>query len=92
MIPAELAAKKKDLLNKYGIRIDFKPAAAMYLTSACVRVFVRLISGRNHADFTMIYNPVTKDMDPVACQACGAGTYDIGLCPNLNINCRNCLG
>ncbi|MGM0656403.1 MAG: hypothetical protein ACQETR_13955, partial [Thermodesulfobacteriota bacterium] len=26
MIPAELAAKKKDLLNKYGIRIDFKPA------------------------------------------------------------------
>lgn len=92
MIPAELAAKKKDLLNKYGIRIDFKPAAAMYLTSACVRVFVRLISGRNHADFTMIYNPVTKDMDPVACQSCGAGTYDIGLCPNLNINCRNCLG
>ncbi|WP_287126960.1 hypothetical protein [Desulfobacter sp.] len=92
MIPAELAAKKKDLLNKYGIRIDFKPAAAMYLTSACVTVFVRLISGRNHADFTMIYNPVTKDMDPVACQSCGAGTYDIGLCPNLKINCLNCLG
>lgn len=92
MIPAELAAKKKDLLNKYGIRIDFKPAAAMYLTSACVTVFVRLISGRNNADFTMIYNPVTKDMDPVACQSCGAGTYDIGLSPNLKINCLNCLG
>ncbi|NWH05271.1 hypothetical protein [Desulfobacter latus] len=92
MIPAELAAKKKDLLNKYGIRIDFKPAAALYLTSACVTVFVRLISGRSHTDFSMTYNPVTKDMDPVACRACGAGTYDIGLSPNGQINCPDCFG
>ncbi len=92
MIPAELAAKKKDLLNKYGIRIDFKPAAALYLTSACVTVFARLISGHSKTDFTLTYNPVTKDMDPVACQSCGAGTYGIGLCPNLHINCPDCLG
>ncbi|WP_020587197.1 hypothetical protein [Desulfobacter curvatus] len=92
MIPTELAAKKKDLLNKYGICIDFKPAAALYLTSACVTVFARLISGRNNTDFTLTYNPVTKDMDPVACQSCGAGTYGIGLSPDLNINCLNCLG
>jgi len=92
MIPAELAAKKKDLLNKYGIRIDFKPAAALYLASACVTVFARLISGRNNTDFTLTYNPVTKNMDPVACQSCGAGTYDIGLSPNLHINCPYCLG
>ena len=92
MIPAELAAKKKDLLNKYGIRIDFKPAAALYLTSACVRVLARLISGRSNTDFTLTYNPVTKDMDPVACQSCGAGTYGIGLSPNLHINCPDCLG
>jgi hypothetical protein len=91
MIPAELAAKKKDLLNKYGIRIDFKPAAALYLTSACVRVFARLISGRSNTDFTLIYNPVTKDMDPVACQSCGAGTYGLGLSPDLHINCLDCL-
>lgn len=91
MIPAELAAKKKDLLNKYGIRIDFKPAAALYLTSACVTVFARLISGRSHTDFTLTYNPVTKDMDPVACQSCGAGTYGLGLCPSLHINCPGCL-
>jgi hypothetical protein len=92
MIPAELAAKKKDLLNKYGIRIDFKPAAALYLTSACVTVFVRLISGRTNTDFSLTYNPVTKDMDPVACQSCGTGTYSIGLSPNLHINCPDCLG
>jgi len=91
MIPAELAAKKKDLLNKYGIRIDFKPAAALYLTSACVTVFARLISGRSHTDFTLTYNPVTKDMDPVACQVCGAGTYSLGLCSSLHINCLDCL-
>ncbi|MGD9823325.1 hypothetical protein [Desulfobacter sp.] len=91
MIPAELAAKKKDLLNKYGIGIDFKPAAALYLTSACVTVFARLISGRSHTDFTLTYNPVTKDMDPVACQSCGAGTYGLGLCSSLHINCPSCL-
>ncbi|WP_321493400.1 hypothetical protein [uncultured Desulfobacter sp.] len=92
MIPAELAAKKKDLLNKYGIRIEFKPAAALYLTSACVAVFARLISGRNSRDFTLTYNPVTKDMDPVVCHTCGAGTYAMGLCPNLHISCPDCLG
>ncbi len=92
MIPDELAAKKKDLLNKYGIRIDFKPAAALHLTCACVTVFARLISGRSHTDFTLTYNPVTKDMDPVACRSCGAGTYGLGLAPNLHITCPGCLG
>jgi len=62
------------------------------ITSACVTVFARLISGRTNTDFSLTYNPVTKDMDPVACQSCGTGTYSIGLSPNLHINCPDCLG
>ena len=91
MIPAELAAKKKDLLNKYSIHIDFKPAAALYLTSPCVTVFAKLISGRNNANLTLTYNPVTKQMDPAACKSCGSGTYGIGCCQNLHIICPDCL-
>jgi len=91
MLPGELAAKKKDLLNKYSINIDFKPVAALYLSSPCVKVFARLISGRNKINITMTYNPVTKKMDPVVCRSCGTGTYSAGCCPNLHINCLACL-
>lgn len=91
MIPAELAAKKEDLINKYRIHIDFKPAAALYLTSPCVTVFARLISGRNHTDITLTYNPVTKKMDPAACRSCGTGTYDLGCGADRHAICPDCL-
>jgi len=91
MIPGELSAKKKDLLNKYSVQIDFKPVAALYLTSPCVTVFARLISGRRKTEISLTYNPVTKKMDPVVCRSCGTSTYSIGCCPNLHINCPACL-
>ena len=91
MLPGELAAKKKDLRNKYSINIDFKPVAALYMLSPCVTVFTRLISGHKKKDLSLTYNPVTKKMDPVVCQSCGAVTYSMGCDQNLRIKCPACL-
>ena len=91
MIPDELAAKQKDLLNKYAIRISFTPAAALAITTPCVKVFVSLVSGRQRKDISMIYNPVTKRIDPVVCSSCGASTYSMGPDENMALCCINCL-
>lgn len=91
MVPDELAAKKKDLLNKYSIKVSFTPVAALAVTTPCVKVFITLISGRQTKKFSMIYNPVTKQMDPMVCHSCGLSTYALGLCENLHLNCPNCL-
>jgi hypothetical protein len=91
MVPDELSAKKKDLLNKYSIKVSFTPVAALAVTTPCMKVFITLISGRQTKKVSMIYNPVTKQMDPMVCQSCGMSTYALGLCGKLHINCAACL-
>ena len=91
MIPDELSAKKNDLLNKYSIKVSFTPVAALAVTTPCVKVFVTLVSGRQKKKMSMIYNPVTKLMDPMVCRSCNMSTYALGLCGNLHLNCAVCL-
>ena len=91
MLPQELAAKKKDLLNKYTIKLNFSPAAALLVTTPCVRVSVTLISGRTTKTLPVIYNPVTKQMDPLVCTSCGTSTYAAGLTDTLDLCCPDCL-
>lgn len=91
LIPAELSAKKQDLLNKYSIRVDFSPVAALAITTPCVKVFAELMSGRQKTSVSMIYNPVTKDMDPVVCRSCGTSSYFLNCCDKMHMNCRACM-
>lgn len=91
MLPQELAAKKKDLLNKYTIKLGFSPAAALLVSTPCVRVSVTLFSGRSTKTFPVIYNPVTKQLDPLVCSRCGASTYTAGLSDSLDLCCPDCL-
>ncbi len=91
MIPRELAAKKKDLFKKYSIVLDFQPVAALDITSPCVTVFTRLLSGHRKQNMTLTYNPVTKKMDPAVCQSCGESTYSFGCCENMHLNCPSCI-
>ena len=91
MIPDELATKKKDLLNKYSIRVSFVPVATLAVTTPCVKVFATLVSGHQKINVSMMYNPVTKQMDPMVCQSCGMSMYSLGLCKNMHLNCITCL-
>ena len=90
LIPGELAAKQADLLNKYGIRIKISLAAAMIVTTPAVKVLFNAVSGKLGKSLSFIYNPVTKQMDPLVCAACGQSTYRIGLCRNLHLLCDSC--
>ncbi len=90
LIPGELAAKQADLLNKYSIRIKVSLSAAMAITTPAIKVLFTAASGRQQKNLSMIYNPVTKSMDPLVCEACGQSMYRIGLCKGLHLLCGAC--
>lgn len=91
MVPRELAAKQKDLLNKYSIHVDFKPVAAMALSTPCVKVMTKFLSGRQSQPLTLTYNPVTKKMDPLVCRSCGTSTYSVGTGQGMHLSCLACV-
>lgn len=90
LIPGELAAKKADLLNKYSIRIKVSLSAAMAIRTPAIKVLFNAVSGKRQKNLSMIYNPVTKAMDPLVCNVCGQSMYRIGLCKNLHLLCAAC--
>lgn len=69
LLPDELARKKDDLFKKYSIKIE--SAALMWIKTPAVRVLLKTMVGRKRLDMSAIYNPVTKLLDPMACQKCG---------------------
>ncbi len=92
MIPEELAAKKKDLLNKYRIRITISLAGAMAVTTPAVKILFTASVGRKRKTLSLIYNPVTKRFDPLVCESCHQSMYQIAFGNDLGILCHPCHG
>ncbi len=92
MIPEELAAKKKDLLNKYRIRITISLAGAMAVTTPAVKILFTASVGRKRKTLSLIYNPVTKRFDPLVCESCHQSMYQITFGNDLGIQCLHCHG
>jgi hypothetical protein len=92
MIPEELAAKKKDLLNKYRIRITISLAGAMAVTTPAVKILFTASVGRKRKTLSLIYNPVKKRFDPLVCESCHQSMYQIAFGNDLGILCHTCHG
>ncbi|MFO7913288.1 MAG: hypothetical protein R6V15_14100 [Desulfotignum sp.] len=92
MIPEELAAKKKDLLNKYRIRITLYLAGAMMVRTPAVKLLFTASVGRNRKTLSLIYNPVTKRIDPLVCESCHQSMYQVAFGNDLCTLCLECHG
>ena len=90
LIPEELAAKQRDLLNKYSIRVKVSLAAVMAITTPGIKVLFNAASGREKKAISMTYNPVTKSMDPLVCETCGQSMYRIAFSKDLHLVCSAC--
>ena len=90
MIPEELTAKKKDLLNKYRIRITLSLAGAMMVRTPAVKLLFTASVGRNRKNLSLIYNPVTKGIDPLVCEFCHQSIYQVAFGNDLCILCLEC--
>lgn len=89
-LPAELASQADDLLKKYSIRVRLLPAAAMHIRTPAKKIVCRLAVGRRRRQFSLIYNPVSRGIDPPACSRCHAPILHIHFDENLESICFPC--
>lgn len=90
LIPDELARKKTDLFKKYSIRVKLGLCGGIQIRTPAVKILFQTSFGRKQKQLSMIYNPVTKSMDPLVCDGCGDSTFNIRFCDHLHILCPAC--
>lgn len=91
-LPQELARKKDDLCKKYSVRVTLEPVAAMLIRTPVVKILYRLAIGRQHRELTLIYNPVTRTLDPLPCEGCGTNLRVARFCDHQRLLCPACRG
>jgi hypothetical protein len=90
LILEELAKKMEDLLQKYSVRVKVMPAAALLVRTPAVRVLCDVHIGREKRPLSLTYNPLTKALDPLACDGCGGSTTEVSFCSRYHALCPRC--
>ncbi len=90
LLPDELAIKKDDLFKKYSIKVKVEPCSAMLISTPAIKILYKASIGRKRKNFSMIYNPVAKSVDPLVCQGCGRSATSFYFCDDLHLLCPVC--
>jgi hypothetical protein len=90
LIPDELAKKKEDLLQKYSIRIKITPCAGLLIRTPAVKILCEVHMGREKKPLSLIYDPMTKALDPLLCEGCHRSITSISFCPRHHALCSRC--
>ncbi len=68
LLPAERARKQEDLFKKYSI------CAEMLIHTPAVKLMTRLQVGKANRSVSLVYNPITRGLDPLVCPLCHENT------------------
>jgi len=90
LLPDELGRKRDDLFKKYSIKVNVEPCAVMLINTPAVKVLYNIFIGRTRKNVSLIYNPVTRALDPLVCQGCGKSITNIYFCDHLHLLCSRC--
>ena len=90
LLPDELARKKDDLFKKYSIKVKVELCTAMLISTPAIKILYKASIGRKRKDFSLIYNPVAKSVDPLVCHGCGRSTTSIHFGDRLHLLCPAC--
>ena len=90
LLPDELERKRDDLFKKYSIKVNVEPCAVMLINTPAVIVLYNIFIRRTRKNVSLIYNPVTKALDPLVCQGCGKSITNIYFCDHLHLLCSRC--
>lgn len=91
-LPAELARKTDDLFKKYSIKVRMNPAAARIIRTPVKKIICKLSIGRKNKRLFLTYNPVTRAIEPPACDRCDKNITHIHFSSNLELLCFECMG
>lgn len=90
LLPDELGRKKDDLFKKYSIKVKIEPCSAMLISTPAIKILYKASIGRKRKNLSLIYNPVTKSVDPLVCQGCGRSATSLYFCDRLHLLCHAC--
>jgi hypothetical protein len=90
LIPEELAQKRDDLYKKYSVKIKVHPCAMIHIKVQAVKVRHALSVGKSGKTLSLLYNPITKAMDPLVCDGCGCATFFCSFCGRFHLLCPAC--
>jgi len=90
LLPDELERKRDDLFKKYSIKVNVEPCAVMLINTPAVIVLYNVFIRRTRKNVSLIYNPVTRALDPLVCQGCGKSITNIYFCNHLHLLCSMC--
>jgi hypothetical protein len=76
-LPEELARKTTDLEQKYQVRVTISAGAALRLLMDVVHVLLELRFRRASRSLRVIWNPLTRRLDPLVCENCGATMHRV---------------
>jgi hypothetical protein len=92
-VQLELRRKLVELDERYACRVDLTPLALVRLDCPALAVqchVQRRLAGRMH---TLFWNPVRKELEPIACSRCGASTFAVAFSDNdVAALCAACHG
>ncbi len=69
-LPAEMERKIADLEQKYQVAVSLTARAAIRLLVDVVQLFVELQYRKHQRTLRLIWNPVTRGLDPLVCESC----------------------
>ncbi len=91
-LQGEKDRKLNALKDKYRLRLTINPTAVLLARIPIKRCDLLVKRRKGERRISVIYNSLSKEFDPMACEACGHDTFILGFCDaNLHILCESCL-
>jgi hypothetical protein len=76
-LPQEMARKIDDLEHKYKIQVRLNGCAVIRFLVDVVQIMVEILHRKFKRSITLIWNPISRQMDPLVCEHCHATTRTI---------------
>jgi len=88
----EYLAKVADLTRKYEMSVEIKLIQAVRLAFPVSRINIQLMRRKGTRRYNLDWNPLSKQLDDVCCEACGSLAKSFHLCDDhLHIICPACF-
>jgi hypothetical protein len=91
-IAADLQSKRADLASRYAIRLEMEVASALRVFVRVLRLPCRLALRHAERRVEMFWNPLTKAVERLYCEACGRTSRALIACDELHLVCAACGG
>ena len=89
-IRGEYQRKALELEHRYALRVRLRPATVERLTLQVWQSLCQLRWKRAERAVPVIWNPVLRDLEPLPCDRCGVGAWELAVGMDLALQCARC--